>query len=160
MKRNIRRILLIGFVILLSMQMYQPARNTDGGQVLPSDITKLYSLPDSVNVILANSCYDCHSNNTRYPWYSYIQPARSFMERHIRNGKKELNFSEFGNYSRRRQESKLESIGKQVKSGEMPLPSYTLLHKKSKLTLKQKETIIRWIEHVLKSNDKKYGTPA
>ena len=153
MKKNIRRILLIGFVIFLLIQLYQPARNTDSGQVLPSHVTKLYNIPDSVNAILANSCYDCHSNNTRYPWYSYIQPARSFMEWHIRKGKKELNFSEFGNYSRRRQESKLESVSKQVKSGEMPLLSYTLLHKNSKLTPKQKETLIEWIENVLKSNE-------
>jgi hypothetical protein len=153
MKKNIRKILLIGFVIFLLIQLYQPAHNTDGGQVLASHITKLYNIPDSVNVILATSCYDCHSNNTKYPWYSYIQPARSFMERHIRKGKKELNFSEFGNYSRRRQESKLESIGKQVKSGEMPLLSYTLLHKNSKLAPKQKETLIGWIENVLKSNE-------
>ena len=153
MKKNIRKILIITLVVFLVIQLYQPARNTDGGQVLPSHITKLYNIPDSVNVILTTSCYDCHSNNTRYPLYSYIQPARSFMERHIRKGKKELNFSEFGNYSRRRQESKLEGISKQVKSGEMPLPSYTLLHKNSKLTPKERETIIGWIENVLKSNE-------
>lgn len=153
MKKSIRKILLIIFVIFLLMQLYQPARNTNGGQVSPSHIKKLYNIPDSVNAILATSCYDCHSNNTTYPWYSYLQPARSFMEWHIRKGKKGLNFSEFGNYSRRRQESKLENISKQVKSGEMPLTSYALLHKNAKLTLEKKETIIGWIENVLKSNE-------
>jgi len=153
MKRIIRRILIIGFVIFLLMQLYQPASNKDNGQVLPSHITSLYNVPDSVNVIFAASCYDCHSNNTRYPWYSYIQPARFFMEWHIRNGKKELNFSEFRNYSKRRQESKLESISKQVKSGKMPLSSYTLLHKNSKLTPRQKETVISWIDTIFKSNE-------
>lgn len=153
MKINIRKIVIIGFVIFLLMQLYQPDRNTDNGQVLPSHITKLYNVPDSVNIIFAASCYDCHSNNTRYPWYSYIQPARFFMERHIRRGKKELNFSEYGNYSKRRQESKLEGISKQVKSGEMPLSSYTALHKNAKLTPKQKETLIRWIDGILKSNN-------
>lgn len=151
MKKKIRKILLVCVVIFLLMQLYQPARNKDGGQILPSHITELYSVPDSINGIFASSCYDCHSNNTRYPWYSYIQPARFFMERHIRNGKKELNFSEFGNYSRRRQESKLESINKQVKSGEMPLASYTWLHKNSKLTLQQREMIINWVDTILKN---------
>ena len=149
--RRGRKILFLVLAVFLLMQLYQPARNSDGGQMLPSHITKLYNVPDSVNAILVSSCYDCHSNNTRYPWYSYIQPARFFMERHIKNGKKELNFSEFGNYSKRRQESKLESISKQVKSGEMPLASYTWLHKNSKLTHQQKEMIINWIDTTLEN---------
>ena len=151
MKRIFKKILIIGLVIFLLMQLYQPARNMNNVEVLPFHITKLYHVPDSVQVILAATCYDCHSNNTKYPLYSYIQPARFIMERHIRNGKKDLNFSEFGNYSKRRQESKFESIIKQVKSGEMPLASYTILHKDSKLTSMQKETVINWIDSILRS---------
>ena len=153
MKRILKKILIIGLVIFLLMQLYQPARNKDNGALLPSHITKLYHVPDSVQVIFAATCYDCHSNNTKYPWYSYIQPARFIMESHIRKGKKDLNFSEFGNYSKRRQESKFESIIKQVRAGEMPLTSYTILHKNSKLTSKQKETVINWIDSILKSNE-------
>ncbi len=151
MKRIFKKILIIGLFIFLLMQLYQPARNKDDGDVLPSHITKLYHVPDSIQVIFAATCYDCHSNNTKYPWYSYIQPARFMMERHIRNGKKDLNFSEFGNYSKRRQESKFESIIKQVKSGDMPLASYTILHKNSRLTSTQKETVINWIDSILRS---------
>lgn len=153
MKKVFRKIAIIVVILFLLMQLYQPARNTDGGQVLPSHITKQYNMPDSVITILSTSCYDCHSNNTNYPWYSYLQPVRFFMERHIRNGKKELNFSEFGNYSQRRQESKLEGISKQVKSGQMPLYSYTVLHKNAKLTTQQKELVIKWIEDILKNNE-------
>jgi len=153
MKRIFKKILIIGLVIFLLMQFYQPARNKDNGEVSPSHITKLYNVPDSVQVIFAATCYDCHSNNTRYPWYSYIQPARFIMERHFMKGKKDMNFSEFGNYSKRRQESKFESIIKQVRSGEMPLASYTILHKNSKLTSKQKETVIHWIDSILKNNE-------
>lgn len=151
MKRIFKKILIIGLVIFLLMQLYQPARNKDNGEVLPSHITRLYHMPDSVQLIFAATCYDCHSNNTKYPLYSYIQPARFMMERHIRNGKKDLNFSEFGNYSKRRQESKLERIIKQVQSGEMPLASYTFLHKNSKLTSRQRETIINWVDTTLKT---------
>jgi hypothetical protein len=151
MKRIFRKILITGFVIFLLMQLYQPARNEDDGQVLPSHIIKLFSVPDSVNVIFEVSCYDCHSNNTRYLWYSYIQPARFIMERHIRNGKKNLNFSEFGNYSKRQQESKLKSTGKQVKSGDMPLASYIFLHRNTKLTSSQRETVVRWVDTILKN---------
>ncbi len=152
MKRIFKKILIIGLIIFLLMQLYQPALNKDDGVLLPSHITMLYHVPDSVQLIFAASCYDCHSNNTKYPWYSHIQPARFVMERHIRNGKKDLNFTEFGNYTKRRQESKFESIIKQVKSGEMPLASYTILHKNSKLTSNQKETIINWVDSILKSS--------
>lgn len=151
MKRILRKVVIVGVIIFLLMQLYQPARNKDNGEVLPSHITKLYPVPDSVNVIFETSCYDCHSNSTNYPWYAYIQPARFIMERHIRNGKKDLNFSEFGNYSRRKQESKLKSSSKQVKSGDMPLASYNFLHKNAKLTSRQRETVIRWVDSILKN---------
>ena len=141
----IRKIALIGIMILLLIQLYQPARNSDNGQVLPVHIEKVYAMPKSVQQALQNSCYDCHSNNTHYPWYSYIQPTRAFMESHIKDGKKDLNFSEFGNYSERKQQSKLKSIIKQVKSGEMPLSSYTLIHKNAILPTAQKQEIITWI---------------
>ncbi|MGK2862196.1 MAG: heme-binding domain-containing protein [Chitinophagaceae bacterium] len=150
--RVTRKITIIGIAVFLLMQLYQPARNIDGGKPLPSHITNLYKVPEDVRSIFAASCYDCHSNNTRYPWYAYLQPARLFMDNHIKNGKKELNFSEFGNYSKRRQGSKLESISKQVKSGEMPLFSYTLLHKNSKLTSLQKKAIIDWVNTILEEN--------
>jgi len=145
MKKHIKKITWFGLIIFLLMQCYQPARNLDEGQVLLEDITKVYQVPKSIQTILQTSCYDCHSNNTNYPWYSYIQPGRIFMESHIKNGKKNLNFSEFGNYSKRKQMSKLESISKQVKSGEMPLDSYTLIHKNATLSQKQKEETINWI---------------
>ena len=128
------------------MQLYQPARNESYEQELTSNFTKMYDVPKNVETILRTSCYDCHSNNTNYPLYSYIQPARFFMEEHIKDGKKDLNFNEFGRYSKRKQENKLEAIIKQIKSDEMPLASYTLIHKNAILTPTQKEEIINWIK--------------
>ncbi|WP_163394714.1 heme-binding domain-containing protein [Flavobacterium limi] len=148
MKRFIRKILFIGLIIFLLMQLYQPARNSDYGQVLPIHISKVYSIPKNVQTILQTSCYDCHSNNTQYPWYSYIQPARSFMEGHIREGKENLNFSQWGSYSKRKQENKLDRILKEIKANEMPLSSYTLIHKDAVLTAVQKEQLTNWIEKV------------
>lgn len=143
---NIKKILTLGFVIFLLIQFYQPARNLDNGQVFPVHITKLYNVPSNVNSILRTSCYDCHSNNTKYPWYSYIQPVRIFMDNHIKEGKENLNFSEFGYYSVRKQGNKLEQIAKQIKAGEMPLTSYTLIHKNAILTQENKKVLINWIE--------------
>ncbi len=85
-------------------------------------------VPATINYQLQVSCYDCHSNNTDYPWYSKIQPAAWYLEDHIKEGKDELNFNEWDTYSSRRKNSKLRSIIKQIESGEMPLESYTLIH--------------------------------
>ncbi|WP_316632625.1 heme-binding domain-containing protein [uncultured Flavobacterium sp.] len=154
MKQLIRKILFIGLIIFLLMQFYQPVRNSDYGQVLPIHISKVYHIPKNVESILQTSCYDCHSNNTQYPWYSYIQPIRLFMESHITKGKNDLNFSEWGNYSKRKQENKIDRIVKQIKTDEMPLPSYTLIHKNAVLTAAQKEQMIKWIEKVSDSISK------
>ncbi len=144
MKKNLKKFLLYGFIGFLLLQFYQPARNMDG-TIHPIHITKVYSVPENIQNLLQTSCFDCHSNNTNYPWYSYIQPTRFIMERDIKNGKEELNFSEWGNYSERKQQSKLDRIEKQIKSEEMPLPMYTLTHKKAILTYTQKNEIYDWI---------------
>ena len=146
MKINFKKILTLGFVIFLLIQFYQPARNLDYGQVLPTHFTKIYAVPSDVKSILRTSCYDCHSNNTEYPWYSYIQPARMFLDSHIKEGKENLNFSTFGDYSQRKQGNKLERIVKQIKSDEMPLASYTLIHKNAILTQENRKVLINWIE--------------
>ena len=148
MKIIIKKVLFIGLIIFLLMQLYQPARNESYQQVNTEDLTSIYKVPKNVETILRTSCYDCHSNNTNYPLYSYIQPARFFMESHIEEGKENLNFSEWGSYSKRKQNSKLYRIGKQIKSNEMPLASYTLIHKNAILTPTQKEEVINWINKI------------
>ena len=130
------------------MQLYQPSPNLDYGKVLPENFTKLYYVPMNVQTILKTSCYDCHSNNTNYPWYSNLQPIRFFMDGHINEGKENLNFSEFGNYSRRKKENKLDRIIKQIKSDEMPLNSYTLIHKNAKLLDENKIVLIHWMQEI------------
>jgi len=90
-----KKILLVILIVFIAIQFIIPARNTSG-QVLPTDITKTVNIPDKVLDVFKNSCYDCHSNNTRYPWYVNIQPMGWVMASHIKNGKENLNFSEFG----------------------------------------------------------------
>jgi len=130
------------------MQLYQPARNISFEQDITANFTKMYSVPKNVEAILRTSCYDCHSNNTNYPWYSNVQPIRFFMEHHIKEAKENLNFNEFGKYSKRKQENKLDRIVKQIKSDEMPLASYTLIHKNARITPTQKEEVINWISQL------------
>lgn len=132
-------------IVLITIQFIQPAHNKSG-QVLPTDITKTYSVPENVAAIFKNACYDCHSNNTRYPWYSNIQPMAWMMAMHIKNGKEKLNFSEFGSYTTRRQISKLKGIANSIKDATMPLASYKMIHKNATLSQADKALTMDWIQ--------------
>lgn len=138
------------------MQFYQPARNIALKQNYTADFTKVNNVPKNIEIILRTSCFDCHSNNTHYPWYSNIQPVRFFMDSHINEGKEELNFNEYGNYSKRRQNSKLKAIMKEIRSNDMPLTSYTLIHKNAILSDSQKQEVIAWILKTRDSLSSKY----
>ena len=134
--------LLIGFV---AIQFIQPVRNISNA-VLPTDFQKIYAVPDKVVSMLKISCYDCHSNNTHYPWYSFMQPGAWLMASHIKEGKADLNFSEFGAYSSRRQQSKLQAIINSINDNTMPLSSYIILHKNAKLSEENKALLLDWIK--------------
>ena len=139
----LKKILFFLLVVFIAIQFIQPARNING-QVLPTDISKVVSIPENVQSLLQTACYDCHSNHTNYPWYNYVQPVGWILHNHIINGKEELNFNDFGSYSKRRQESKLKAIADQVRDDEMPISSYRLMHKKARLTKDEKAVIINW----------------
>ncbi len=140
-----KKIILGLAVILIGIQFFQPLRN-QSNEVTASDIEKVYVVPQNVKAILVQSCYDCHSNNTSYPWYSRIQPGAWYMAQHIKKGKEELNFSEFGAYSARRQRNKFRAMAGQVKDGEMPLSSYTLIHRNAVLSQEDKQVLMKWFE--------------
>ena len=127
-----------------------------GIQFLPNQLNKSETTPKSdfmlVNKVpikiknkLRTSCYDCHSNNTNYPWYNKIQPVAKLLENHIKDGKKELNFSEWDSLSVRRKKSKFKAIIDQIKDGEMPLSSYTIIHNDAKFSDKEKQEMIQWM---------------
>src|SRR4030095_2785047 len=138
-----QKILLSLLMLLILIQFIQPARNKSS-ELSSTDIKKTFSIPENVQLVLQISCYDCHSNNTNYPWYSRIQPSGWLLAKHIKNGKAELNFNEFSSYSLRRQISKLNGIGNSVKDGTMPLNSYTMIHKNARLSKEDKALLIDW----------------
>jgi hypothetical protein len=144
MKRG-KKILLVLAVVLVLIQFIRPAKNA-GRPDGPADITKQFAVPENVGAVLKNSCYDCHSNYTRYPWYANIQPLGWWLADHIKEGKAELNFSAFASYSKRRQLSKLKGIYGSVKDGSMPLWSYRLIHRDEKLSDQEKQMLMNWAE--------------
>ncbi|MCC2590704.1 heme-binding domain-containing protein [Chryseobacterium sp. MFBS3-17] len=106
-------------------------------------------VPANVAAILKVSCYDCHSNNTSYPWYSELQPGAYFMAQHIKEGKEELNFDEFNDYSKRRKKAKIKSIISQIEKDQMPLKSYLLLHHDADLTPEQQKVLMQFFQSEL-----------
>ncbi|MEO6134332.1 MAG: heme-binding domain-containing protein [Ginsengibacter sp.] len=139
----LKKILFLLLFVFIAIQFIQPARNTNG-QVLSTDISKVVSVPENVQSVLKVACYDCHSNNTRYTWYVNIQPIGWMMAKHVKNGKHELNFSDFGSYSTRKQQSKLKAIASQIKDDEMPLTEYKIMHGDARLSKEEKDLIINW----------------
>ena len=103
---------------------------------------KTEKVPANVAAILKVSCYDCHSNNSRYPWYSELQPGAWFMAQHIKKGRDELNFDEFNNYSKRRKKAKIKSIISQIEKDEMPLRSYRMMHGNARLSADEKKELV------------------
>jgi len=113
--------------------------------VSQSDFMIVNQVPATIKNRLQVSCYDCHSNNTDYPWYSNIQPSAWYLEDHIQEGKDELNFNEWATYSDRRKNSKLRSIIGQIEEDKMPLDSYTLIHRDAILSDEDKRVIIDYM---------------
>ena len=127
--------------IVLVIQVIPVERNVS--TVPPGQsFEKTEKVPANVAAILKVSCYDCHSNNTRYPWYSELQPGAWFMARHIKKGKEELNFDEFNNYSKRRKKAKIKSIISQIEKDEMPLRSYRMMHGNARLSADEKKELL------------------
>jgi hypothetical protein len=141
---NLKKYIFLGLLLVfVVIQFIQPTQNKSD-KVLLTDVQKIYGVPVNVSAVLQTSCYDCHNNNTHYPWYAKIQPGAWLMASHIKKGKAMLNFSEFGELSIRKQQSKLMDIINQIKDGEMPISSYTLIHQNAKLSASQKSLVITW----------------
>jgi Haem-binding domain len=144
MTNLVKNALIGGAVVLLAIQFFRPKPNNSNDET--NEIAQKFPVPPDVHGILKTSCYDCHSNNTVYPWYASFQPVLGWLDHHIDEGKHEINFSTFATYSPRRQFKKFNEIIEQVKEGEMPLSSYTLIHRDAVLSADQKQTLIAWAE--------------
>ena len=143
MRTFIKRFLVVMLIAFIIIQFIRPEKNVSSA-VAVNDISTKYQIPQNVMSTFKASCYDCHSNNTAYPWYNNIQPLAWFLADHVKEGKKELNFNEFASYKIGKQYRKLEEIIKETEDGEMPLESYTTIHRNSKLSATQKTDIANW----------------
>jgi len=149
--------ILIGLgLLLLLIQFIRPDKNVSND--LKNDISTKYQVPAEVNQILQVSCNDCHSNKTKYPWYANVQPVAWWLNDHVVDGKRHLNFSEFTKMPIAIQNHKLEETIEMVEEKEMPLPSYTNfgLHSEANLSDAQRKLITDWAKAQMKYLKKTY----
>ena len=140
--------------LFVLVQLFRPARNTGNDQ--SHHISTQYPVSGEVEAILKPACYDCHSNYTEYPWYANIQPVAWWLANHVEEGKRELNFSAFTTRKAAIQHHKMEEVIEMVKEGEMPLASYTWVHRDAILSDVQKGTLVSWAEGVMDSMKRRY----
>jgi hypothetical protein len=150
-----KKILIALLVIIVLIQLIRPEKNLSNKN--ENDVAKKYPLSQPVSVVLQKACNDCHSNKTEYPWYTEIQPIGLWMNNHIKDGKRHLNFSDFTSAPIAVQHHNFEEIIETVEEGEMPLSSYTVFgaHADANLTEEEKNAIIAWARSqmdVIKAN--------
>lgn len=146
----VKKFLIVLLGIFIAIQFFRPEKNMLSS---PSDkaIERHYQVPQDVQFVLKRSCYDCHSNNTVYPWYNNIQPVAWLLARNIKKGKKHLNFDEFNRYDLKNKKHKLNDITDAIKEGWMPMDIYTIAHRKAILSADEKQRVIAWADSLQKN---------
>jgi hypothetical protein len=140
----IKRFLMLALLVLVVMQFVRPDKNQEGSYDSVQPFLAETKPIASVEGILKETCFDCHSNQTRYPWYAEVAPVSYWLADHIKDGQKHLNFSDWSAYSVKRKDHKLEELIEMVEEKEMPLDSYTWTHEEANLTDAQIKSIITW----------------
>lgn len=145
-----KRIIIALIIVFIIIQFFHPAKNISKKPSINA-IEQHYDVPKDISALLRTSCYDCHSNNTVYPWYSKVQPVDWWLNSHVNDGKRKLNFDEFDTYSIKEKKKKVSEIIETLEKNEMPLESYTLIHSNAKLSKAQQKEINDWAT-TLKNN--------
>lgn len=111
-----------------------------------NDLLANNTVPDSVALLLKQACYDCHSNQTFYPWYAYVAPVSWLVVRDVKEGRKHLNLSDWESLSKKDKAEHLSDINDEVSMGSMPLVIYPIMHPEARLTAKQRQLIVDWTD--------------
>lgn len=142
-----KKIVITLIFVLGVLQLIRPTKNIGKGD-LSRSIEVKNPMPANVKASFQKACYDCHSNNTNYPWYAEIQPVGWYLTNHVRDGKRHLNFDEFMTYDAKKADHKMEELIESQTEGWMPMESYTLIHKEAVLTVDEKNAIIAYAKTV------------
>ena len=143
MIKILKRIGWVALGALLLLQFIQPDKNEQGYESVMA-FEQETGVSVELGSFLRTICYDCHSNQTTYPWYSNIAPLNYWLEEHVVDGKKHFNVSEWSAYSDKKKDHKLDELIEEVEAGEMPLPSYQYVH--GCLTQQERKTLTDWAQ--------------
>ena len=138
------KIVLVALAVIFALIQFVRVDKSNPPVVAENSMEAAINVPADIQQILARSCNDCHSNKTVYPWYTQVAPVSWWLRNHINEGRRELNISEFATYNDRKKGKKLEEICEQVRSGEMPLPSYLIVHSEAPLSESDKNALCDW----------------
>jgi hypothetical protein len=141
-------------IILIIIQFIRPSKNVSGDT--SKDVGTIYAVPQDVKSILDRACNDCHTNKTVYPWYAEIQPVGWWLDNHITEGKRHINLNNFASMRVALQKKRMEEIMEQIKQDEMPLSSYTLIHRNAELSEADKQTMYSWCQQIIDTLKAKY----
>jgi hypothetical protein len=138
--------ILIGSLVIIQFIPFQLPETTDANE---HDLIQSGLVPEDVALILRTSCYDCHSNETRYPWYSYVAPTKWLVSKDIREGREEINLSDWDLLKVTDKIKVLDEMAEEVEDGNMPLPIYTVMHPKAALDEAQRNVFKDWTEQMM-----------
>lgn len=145
MKKVVKIVIIVLAAAFVIAQLFRPDRTLPPEN--PNDTLEASTqVPQNVEAILTRSCADCHSNRTKYPWYSNVSPFSWFLADHINEGRQEMNISTWNTTDTKRKVRKLDKICEEVQNGEMPLPSYLWIHWDAKLSPADVETLCNWTD--------------
>lgn len=145
---KILKYVLYGIIAIFFLIQFVPNELPENNNDLTNDIILIEKASEEVKLILSKACYDCHSNQTNYPWYSYVAPVSWLVAKDIRHGREELNFSDWSELSKRKKIKILSEMAEEIEKKSMPLEVYTFIHKDAILTEEEVNTIISWTETV------------
>ncbi|WP_241282664.1 heme-binding domain-containing protein [Chryseobacterium timonianum] len=147
---TLKKTIFIILIIFVAIQFFPTEKNVSS---VPSGkvFVDTFKANTKVNAILSASCYDCHSNNTRYPWYSNVRPISWFLANHISKGKEKLNFDELPSFGPRKVSSKFTQIIHQIDEEKMPLKSYQAIHKEAKLSKEDRQLLVDFFNSKIKN---------
>ena len=134
----------LALVVALIVIQFIPMTKNQAPEWGSADITTVVNTPENIKQMLHTSCNDCHSNSTVYPWYTKVQPFGFWINHHVEDGVRHLNFTEFAKYTSKRKMHKLDEVVEMLDEHEMPLTSYTIIHKNAVLTAQQSADLIAW----------------
>lgn len=148
---NKGRIIWFTLIALVIIIQFIPSGRPRTIEANPDDLLVNNPMPDSVTRLLKAACYDCHSNQSRYPWYAYVAPVSWLVSRDVRIGREQFNFSHWETYSKMDQAKILGEMADEIESGTMPMPIYVLMHPDAKLSAAERDKLIWWTDEYSES---------